>query len=628
MSRKRIAALMAGVDQEYQQGFTWGMYNASQAKNVDLCIFNCQGHADGFERNDEGERAIFSLPDLSDFDGVVLLLDTIPTKACSDQILQMLSEKPDMPLVTVDCQWGQSVSITFDDNSSVREMLLHLMEQHGFRDFALVTGPVGTSVADNRANAARSVIEEFGANLPKDAIFDGRWVREGGRMAADKLLDREGPLPQVIVCGNDGMAFGVAERLREKGVRIPEDIAVTGFDALNEAVGRGLTTINRPVKAAGEKAVNVLVEWISKGKPAHRNYIMPTHIIYGDSCGCQLDGAQSSKYVKMLSAERREVEQTLLKSAAFFSGMAGMADAKAAGERLEAFARNWKAQQFYVCVDPDFMKEAPARRGAPYPEEMLLLCGWNKGRTELQQRFGTKKLLPLLAREHEQPQALVFSPLYASGRSFGYAVFDVAHAAGYGLYALLTLLAACLHRMSLHATVKSYAAALEDMSTHDVMTGLLNRRGMTRTVTPVFERAVQEQLCFGIISMDANNMKYINDNFGHPMGDAAICRLSRVLRCLEEYGMTCVHISGDEFLAAGIVQDEADALQMRTILETELARVNREDHWCCDIEAGMGVYAAVPQTMEDLDDFMRLADHEMYRDKETKKRKHRDEKDR
>ena len=66
MRRKRIAALMAGVDQEYQQGFTWGMYRAAREKDIDLCIFNCQGHADGFERDDSGERAIFSLPHLRD----------------------------------------------------------------------------------------------------------------------------------------------------------------------------------------------------------------------------------------------------------------------------------------------------------------------------------------------------------------------------------------------------------------------------------------------------------------------------------------------------------------------------------------------------------------------------------
>lgn len=621
MRRKRIAALMAGVDQEYQQGFTWGMYSAAKENNVDLCIFNCQGHADGFDRDDSGERAIFSLPHLRDFDGVVLLLETIPTRACRKEILQRLGEVPDMPLVTVDSQWGQSVSITFDDNSSVRELMTHLLEEHAFREFALVTGPVGVSVADNRADEARRVIAEYGANLPADAVFDGHWVREGGHKAADHLLAR-GKLPEVIVCGNDDMAFGVVERLREKGIQIPGQVAVTGFDARNEAVGRGLTTIHRPVQEAGQKAVNVLVDWMNNGAPAQPTYIMPTNTIYGDSCGCQLDGMQASKYVQLLSAERREVEQTLLKGAGFFSGISGVTDVISAGEKIEEFARAWNARQLHVCVDPEFLQEKSGKEEQPYPDEMLLLCGWSKGELFPRQRFDTRILLPVLEQERERPLMLIFSPLYSAGRSFGYAAFDIARAAGYGLYALLTLLSASLSSMSLHATVRSYAAALEDMSNHDVMTGMLNRRGMGQAVMPLFEQAVNEQRCFAIISLDANNMKYINDTFGHLKGDEAICRLSRVVQYLEQYDMICTHISGDEFLAAGIVKDASEAEHLRQLLDQELTRVNRADPWCCDIEAGMGVYAAVPGSIEEIGDFMSQADTQMYIDKERKKQKH------
>ena len=621
MGRKRIAALMAGVDQEYQQGFTWGMYNASQENDVDLCVFNCQGHADGFERNDIGERAIFSLPNLKDFDGVVLLMDTIPTRQCGAQIMQMLNEVPDMPLVTVDSQWGHSVGITFDDNSSLRELITHLLEKHGMRNFALVTGPQGNSVADNRTNVVRSVIAEHGANLPEDVIFDGQWVREGGRHAADELLARKKALPEVIVCCNDDMAFGLAERLREKGIRVPEDVAVTGFDARNEAVGRGLTTIHRPVQEAGRVAVNVLVNWIKNGHPDQPAYVMPTQTIYGESCGCPFSGIQAIKFVRLLSAERREVEQTLLKSAAFFSGMGGMVDVKKAGVCIERFAGTWKPEQLHVCVDPEFLKERSVERTEPYPEEMLLLCGWNKGEIFPQQRFETRKLLPLLAEEREKPLALVFSPLYSAERSFGYAVLDMAHAAGYSLYALLTLLSASLSSMSLNATVKTYAEALEDMSIHDVMTGLYNRRGFHRVVTPVFEQAIREKHCFAIISCDLNNMKYINDTFGHPMGDEAICRMSRVLRYLEQYGMICIHISGDEFLAAGMVESTDAAAHLLKQLGAELDRVNREQPWCCDLVAGMGVYASIPGEGADITEFMRLADHQMYIDKENKKRK-------
>ena len=76
--RKRIAVLMAGVDREYQHALTKGMALAARTAGADLCIFNCQGQPDGFVRNDRGERAIFTLPDLHTFDGAAALLAPFP----------------------------------------------------------------------------------------------------------------------------------------------------------------------------------------------------------------------------------------------------------------------------------------------------------------------------------------------------------------------------------------------------------------------------------------------------------------------------------------------------------------------------------------------------------------------
>ena len=142
MKRKRIAVIMAGVDHEYQHALTQGMARAARTAGADLLIFNCEGQPDGFIRNDRGERAIFKLPELATFDGAVVLLATIPTKICRDQIRAMMDTCPDMPLVTVDMRHGQSIQVGFDDVISVRELTEHLIDVHGARRFAVVTGPI------------------------------------------------------------------------------------------------------------------------------------------------------------------------------------------------------------------------------------------------------------------------------------------------------------------------------------------------------------------------------------------------------------------------------------------------------------------------------------------------------
>ena len=83
--------------------------------------------------------------------------------------------------------------------------------------------------------------------------------------------------------------------------------------------------------------------------------------------------------------------------------------------------------------------------------------------------------------------------------------------------------------------------------------------------------------------------------------------------------MTPVHISGDEFLAYGIMNDEESANRMIGVVNSELDRINRENPWSCDISASIGIYTAIPGANDDLDLFMTNADRAMYADKNRKK---------
>ena len=116
-----------------------------------------------------------------------------------------------------------------------------------------------------------------------------------------------------------------------------------------------------------------------------------------------------------------------------------------------------------------------------------------------------------------------------------------------------------------------------------------------------------------------DHMKEINDRHGHLMGDEAICRMGRALHQLEELGITPVHISGDEFLAYGIVNGLDEARNLVSFVNEELKRINQEDPWICDISASIGVYAAIPQKNDNIDLFMTMADRSMYADKNKRK---------
>lgn len=135
----------------------------------------------------------------------------------------------------------------------------------------------------------------------------------------------------------------------------------------------------------------------------------------------------------------------------------------------------------------------------------------------------------------------------------------------------------------------------------------------------VMEQARREGKLFALLSADMDHMKDINDQFGHLMGDEAICRMGRALEKVTKHHFTPVHISGDEFLAYGIVDDADEAKQMIGFVNSQLETINREDPWICDISASLGIYAAIPKEGDNIDIFMTMADRAMYADKNKRK---------
>ena len=621
IKRKRIAALMAGVDREYQHALTMGMARATRAANADLCVFNCQGQPDGFVRDDRGERAIFDLARLADFDGAVVLLATIPTKVCRDQIRRLIDDYPEGPIVTIDVRYGNSVQVGFDDAISVRELMEHLLDEHGAKSFALVTGPQETWVANARMDSCRQVLSERGIDLPPEAVYDGRWVREGGVHAAEQFMARLEKIPDAIVCGNDDMAFGVISELRKAGYRIPEDVLVTGFDARSEAVGRGLTTIRRPVLEAGVLAAETLLKWIDEGRPAEDVVTLRTEIIYGDSCGCPHPMERAQSCVRLLSEQQRLTEKCLRQTTDFVTALATVSTLRGVADELNAFARAWNPREMHVCVHPDFMNMESENFPENYPEESLLISGWSHGEEQPVVRFATRSLLPRLAQEREEPVALVFSPLSYMGGNLGYMVYDVEHVVSAVLPSLLLLMATSLTNISLRAAVQSYANVMERISVHDPLTGLHNRRGMQQLMPPAFERAKAEQLPFAVVVCDMDDLKGVNDNFGHLAGDQALVRLGRAIRVLEKTGLTCVHICGDEFLCLGVLNHRETPEQLLEMLRQSVKDLNQTEPWLRDISASMGVHIAVPEVQQRMEDFILLADNSMYAEKHAHHRR-------
>lgn len=183
LSRKRLAVLMAGLDKQYQRDYTRGLRETAARMDADLFFFVCQGFPEAERVVDEkSESRILSLPLLQTYDGVITLSRTIPDQEAVARLERRLQALRRVPQVAMDYEGGFGTHILFDDAVSINALVDHMVDTHGCRSFAILTGPRGNTLADDRTNMYLKRIRAKGGQVTH--IEDGRWTTQGGRIAA------------------------------------------------------------------------------------------------------------------------------------------------------------------------------------------------------------------------------------------------------------------------------------------------------------------------------------------------------------------------------------------------------------------------------------------------------------
>lgn len=170
------------------------------------------------------------------------------------------------------------------DNSTVRTLTRHLIEDHGYRRLAFVGHPEGSPDVTGRWDAFLEAHRDTGARPPSDPVRLGL-AQPDGAIAARRLLDEADERPDAVVCANDETALGLMLGALGRGLRVPEDLAVTGFDDMQmaELVRPGLTTVRQPVRELATTAARLLSAPLDQ---LDGGTLLETQLVLRGSCGC------------------------------------------------------------------------------------------------------------------------------------------------------------------------------------------------------------------------------------------------------------------------------------------------------------------------------------------------------
>jgi LacI family transcriptional regulator len=213
-----------------------------------------------------------------------------------------------VPVVVVAGDPAQRVAdvVVTDNYSGATALVEHLIVEHGRQRLFHVDGPVTAPDAKMRRLAMQQVID---AHPPAKLTgsHTGRFSVRSGEDAGEWLLAGvgDGALPDAIVCANDQMAIGVLRALAAHGIRVPQDVAVVGFDDIFTAslCDPPLTTVHQPIRQMGEHACDRLFKRMADPSLRPKVEMLPQELVLRSSCGCP-PGTVTRRQVKPVRPAR------------------------------------------------------------------------------------------------------------------------------------------------------------------------------------------------------------------------------------------------------------------------------------------------------------------------------------
>lgn len=231
------------------------------------------------------DGGFYRLARAADIDGVIIA-SNIALNLSAEAKQRLHDQFRNKPLIGWALEVPGLPSVLPDSYNGMKQAVNHLAQAHRYRRIAFIRGPDGQLEAEQRYQAYLDALDENNLPLNLAYVQAGNFSRESGQAAMQRLLALE-PRPDAVVAANDDMAIGALMFLQSRGLRVPKDVALVGFDDIEESryLNVPLTTVRQSFYTAGRHAAEAVLQRIRKQNldvPLN----VPTELRIRRSCGC------------------------------------------------------------------------------------------------------------------------------------------------------------------------------------------------------------------------------------------------------------------------------------------------------------------------------------------------------
>lgn len=641
--RKLIAVFTSQADSTYQKNILTGIMEEAIANDINVAVFSSfikEGTPDTFRM---GERNIYNLPNFSLIDAVIIVPDTIKFSGVNEDLLTQI-KNANKPVITIDYEYDGIPSVWHDDTSDIELLVDHLIDVHGCEIIDFYSGIKGHPHSLMREKGYINSLNKHGIPVEQSRIHYGDfWVARSSEVA-DEICNSLLPLPQGIACVCNPSAESLAKNLIEKGYKIPEDFKIVGYDASYEEthIESDVTTMHRNAIEAGRNATRYFVSLFTGKSFSKVQRLEPSVLMTTNSCGCGINKNQNKIY--NLKPQGRSVYDN---DQGFDSGYNFMMETMIDNHGFQdlLWQISWYSSmyiedfdKFYICLCSDWVDlndlQNDNYRKSGFSDEItnIFTKSPEKGNIDFDNKFPKGVMLPQLFEDRDEPAVFIFSPLHFNDHQFGYTVLEYYNKARVynpefaiwmrNVNNVFESVRRQIRLEHLNKKLKSMYDTMEKISQIDMLTGALNRNSFNKKSIEMFNRAKEENLDMFVLLSDMNNLKIINDTFGHICGDECIIALAKVLIASCTGNERCFRFGGDEFVILGIGEYNAESVErLANSIETRINNYNNAIDEQFKISVSIGYSYKSVKNVKSVDSIIASADELMFINKHKYKKR-------
>lgn len=618
-----IAVFVAGLDEEYQNNIIVGINEFSRKNNINVSYFAAFGGMIESRLFDIGEYSIYGLANLEKFQGAILMTNTINDSTQKEEISQRIKDSG-IPAVVFDCDnVSEFYNISIDNTKAMREMVRHVIKEHGAKTINYISGPMSNPEAVERLLAFREVMAENNLPVDEERIYYGEFRRFDGHDAIEEYMQSGLPLPDAFICANDAMALSAISTLEKYGFCIPLDVIVTGFDYTYSARNYcpALTSVKRPLSQLGTMACKVLLDLINHKQPVHEQ--LEADCVFTESCGCP--AVVETNYSEFRKTTYNNIENTNTNIRKLNILSARLADTETTADYyavIEDFVKELECEHFSLCLVCGLMERYKLNSFDDSDNSFSRMSApiiWNNGISESIEYFNGEDMFPV--PQTKGGNINYFLPLHFRSKLLGYYIVTNSD---FPINSLLchTFTMAVSNSIENLCKISHINKAMEELNriyVIDPLCNIYNRNGFIKHADKVFKDCVANEKTVMLSFIDMDGLKFINDNYGHDEGDFAIKELANVIKECCEDGDICARFGGDEFVIfnRNATEDSCHILEQR--FNAKLEHHNSIVTKPYKISASIGSVIEKVDSTYTLFKIVKMADEVMYEVKKNKK---------